>query len=78
MSTFEYITGLVLGVVVAILLAMILRTGKNVLLRTGVGLLIGFSALLIGLMIASSFGNLYLNTVITSVILSLIARNAWG
>lgn len=78
MTTFEYIAGLSLAAAVAILLALVLGTGKNLLLRIGVGVFLGFSAFLIALMITASIGNLYVNTLIASVLLSLMGRNSWG
>lgn len=78
MSALEYILGLSLGAMIGILLAMTLQIGKGVPLRFGVGLFVGFSAFLIALMVTTSIGDLYTNTAIASVLLSVMARNSWG
>ena len=76
-STSEYIVGLALAVGTAILVSVWSRRSPFGVFRMAQGVSVGFSAFLIGLMVSTAGGNVYVNILLAAGLLSLITRDVW-
>jgi hypothetical protein len=77
MSTVEYLAGLIVAIATAILMSFIIRQGAPILAKIAIGVFIGFTGFLIGMMVTTVFGGLILNALVASVLLSLISWKSW-
>lgn len=77
MTTAEYIASLFLAIAVALIFSFWKNKRLDRPLRVGVGVLVGFSAFVIALMITGTIGNIYLNAAAASLFLSIVAGNSW-
>ena len=72
-----YICGMILSVTTSFLLSAILKIHENWRVWFIVGALIGFCSFLIGLVVLTKVGNIYVNAGLSSLILTVLSRNSW-
>jgi hypothetical protein len=73
----EYPLALLLAWLIAIGIALPGRRRINVWERIAAGAFNGFSGFMLGLMILTQAGNVYLNAAALTVIVSLVSRKTW-
>jgi len=78
MTTFEYLVGLSIAISVGVSMSLILRKDSLVFAKLAVGVFIGFTGFLVGLMAMTVIGGVYLNSFFASAVLSLLSRKAWS
>lgn len=77
MSIAEYLGGLSLAITLSVLIALATRTRTPLRLRWGIGVFFGFSAFLLGLMVMTAVGNIFVNSALAALGLSWIGRKSW-
>ena len=77
MHTAEYLGGLGLAIALAVLISMLTRRKAPLRLRVAIGVVIGFSGFLVGLMLMDAVGGVYLNSLFCSLLLSCFAGTSW-
>ena len=78
MTTFEYLIGLSIAISVGVSMSLILRKDTLVLAKVAIGVFIGFTGFLVGLMAMTVIGGIYLNSLFASAVLSLLSRKSWS
>jgi uncharacterized membrane protein YjjP (DUF1212 family) len=77
MSESDYYLALILACVIAIAISLPGPRTINLWERIAAGFFNGFGGFMLGLMILTQAGNIYLNAVVIATIVSLVSRKTW-
>lgn len=73
----EYPLALLLAGLIAISISLPGRRSIDFLERIAAGVFNGFAGFMLGLMVLTQAGNVYLNATVSTIIVSLVSRRTW-